>query len=75
MTQPQESSQGFSEPQGLFLLCSSPALTWVRDKGAKALFFFSLLKGREVEKWGRGAQSRLPPRHLHSYWVPRDSRE
>lgn len=65
MTQPQESSQGFSEPQGLFHLCSSPSLTWVRDKGAKALFFFPFEV--KVEKWGRGAQSHLPPRHLHSH--------
>ena len=55
MTQPQESSQGFSEPQGLILVCSSPALTWVRDKGAKALLFFFPFEGKRGGEVGEGS--------------------
>lgn len=48
MTQPQEGSQRFSEPQGLYFTCVLLQL-WpgVRDKGTKALYLF-IFKRKEV---------------------------
>lgn len=50
---PGKQPEVFRATRTLFLSCSSPAVTWVRDKGTKALFVFFLRDRRWGEEEGK----------------------